>query len=417
MTTSMHIHPSSHFHSVLTLLCVLCAVIASVSVGGCARSTNEQDGRGHLLVIGGGLERDNAPVYRRFLELARSAAPDGVARVVIATAASGDESASEKSARAALAMYDAGAVIGCITRETPKGETVELLSRANAVFFTGGDQKRITTRYRPEPSAPPSAELAALRAVLERGGVIAGTSAGAAMMSEVMFLGGRSVDALGYARPGSNSPARGTPTDDPDNPANADEPPPGKGPNIGAGMGLIRTLITDSHFVERNRIGRLVAALEASNLRLGLGVAENACVHVDLASGEIVGISEAASQLIDIGAMHRQGQVRLNVRALTLRKETRVNINELLRTPAPPPQARAERSPPPIDITSTGERDRAERRVLALRVFERAANAPTDERFTLVLDGWQITTRRADGPGERGQTWLAFDLQPTADGR
>lgn len=422
MPTHAHIHASIS-RTLRTLLRTLCMLSVGLLAAGCTRSDNAQNTSGHLLVIGGGLERDNAPVYQRILALAQTAAPDGKARIVIATAASGDEAASEKIARAAFALYDPTAVTACINRDSPSDETVLILSRANAVFFTGGDQKRITTRYRPDPAAAPTAELLAFRRLLSRGGVIAGTSAGAAMMSEIMFLGGRSVDALGYPRPQANSNPRGVSTDDPDNPASPDDAQLAKGPNIGQGMGFISGLITDSHFIERNRIGRLVAALEASNVRLGLGVAENACVHVDLRTGEIVGVSPAASQLIDIGAMHRDGPARRSALALTINQDTRVNINDVLRTPAVKPTLVASSSEStPIDISATGttttEGNRAERRLLALRLFQRAASTSTSTQFKLVLDGWQITARRADQPEaptrSRAHTWIAFDLEPTA---
>ncbi|MBL0870459.1 MAG: cyanophycinase [Phycisphaerales bacterium] len=417
MPTHAHIHVLIS-RPLRTLLCTLCVLCPALLSAGCARRDTAHNANGHLLVIGGGLERDNAPVYQRILELAKAASPEDKARVVIATAASADEAASEKSARAAFALYDTKAVIACITRDTPSDETVLILSRANAIFFTGGDQKRITARYRPDPAAAPSPELLAFRELLNRGGVIAGTSAGAAMMSEIMFLGGRSIDALGYPRQSANAAGRSNQTDDPDNPASPDEAPPAKGPNIGPGMGFIRTLITDSHFIERNRVGRLVAALEASNLRLGLGVAENACVHINLRTGEIVGISAAASQLIDIGAMHREGPARRNALAFTLNKDTRVNINDVLRSPAASQPQREPTQAQPIDITAAvpdaPESNRAERRLLSLRLFERAASASPRTAFKLVLDGWQITARQADRADTNKHTWIAFDLEPTA---
>lgn len=413
MPTHAHIHALIS-RPLRTLLCTLCVLCPALLSAGCARTDATHAASGHLLVIGGGLERDNAPVYQRILALAQAASPEGKARVVIATAASGDEAASEKSARAAFALYDPTAVIACVTRDTPADETIAALSLANAVFFTGGDQKRITTRYRPDPAEAPTAELLALRELLNRGGVIAGTSAGAAMMSEIMFLGGRSIDALGYPRPSTTAAGRSNQTDDPDNPVSPDEAPPAKGPNIGPGMGFIRTLITDSHFIERNRIGRLVAALEASNLRLGLGVAENACVHIDLHTGEIVGISAAASQLIGIGAMRREGPARRNALALTLNQDTRVNINDVLRSPIAGQPPREATQTQPINISpAAGEGNRAERRLLSLRIFERAASASPSDQFRLVLDGWQITARQAHRPATNKHTWISFDIEPT----
>ena len=135
---------------------------------------------GTLLLIGGGLDDDNRP-----------------ARIVIATAATGDQ------------------------------ETVATIDQASAMFFTGGDQQRITDRYHPHDQ--PSPEWLAMGRLLARGGVIAGTSAGDAKMGE----------------------------EDEEDPAQL-------GPRLGPGMRFLPWAISDSHFFERDRIGRLVAALEAT---------------------------------------------------------------------------------------------------------------------------------------------------------
>src|SRR5262245_63069585 len=82
------------------------------------------------------------------------------------------------------------------------------------------------------------------------------------------------------------------------------------GPRIGKGMGFLPWAIADSHFFERQRFGRLVAALEASGKRLGIGVAENSCVEVDLAAGELIGVSENESLLVDAGGLQRDGLAR-----------------------------------------------------------------------------------------------------------
>jgi cyanophycinase len=172
------------------------AVLLAVSCGLSCTSTGADVGvpvrRGTLLLIGGGLDDDAELVYRRFLELASAR---GTPRIVVATAATGpqDEEATDKSE--ALAVWSPGVSVDILRRETSTAASVAMIDGATAMFFTGGDQKRITDRYRPEGRSTP--EWEAMRRLLDRGGVIAGASAGDAMMGTFMILGGGSSRALG----------------------------------------------------------------------------------------------------------------------------------------------------------------------------------------------------------------------------
>ena len=208
--------------------------------------------RGHLLAIGGGLEDDNKPVYERFITLAREAAKSGAPRILIATAASLNE---EPAGRIEIIRkYCPECQFDAIVRATPEAETVALIDAASAMFFTGGDQKRITTRYLTDDKDTP--EAAAMRRLLARGGVIAGTSAGDAMMSDPMFLSGGSAEALGIP---TSRPSR-IDNDEEGNATTRPDREPSLGPRIGKGMGFFPWAIADSHFFERHRFGRLVAA-------------------------------------------------------------------------------------------------------------------------------------------------------------
>lgn len=323
--------------------------------------------RGTLLAIGGGLDDDNRPVYARFVALARAPGP---ARIVIATAASGDQDASANGRVAALTTWCPDAKIDVIKRETASAEAVALIDAATAMFFTGGDQKRITERYRPDDQD--TDEARAMRRLLARGGVIAGTSAGDAMMGELMMLSGRSAAALGVA------PRAGAQV----------------GPQIGPGMGFVPWVVTDSHFFARDRVGRLVAALEASGRRLGIGVGEDACVELDLATGELIGTSVADSLLIDVGGLQRDGMTRRNVRARMIRQGTRVSLTQ--RLAAPPPAVSAGPPAPLQDVPV--EEPGQNRRLASWRLFARAS-APDSGGWRLDLDGWTITAW-PDGDGE-----------------
>lgn len=360
-------------------MAIVAALIGACSLVGCA-STPPADRAGTLLVIGGGLDDDNKPVYERFAELARRAGPP---RIVIATAASGDQDAAAKGKVESLGSWCPGARVDVIRRETPTAETVALIDGATAMFFTGGDQKRIVDRYR--PGGAETDESRAIRRLLARGGVIAGTSAGAAMMSDVMFHTGRSAEALGIR----TTRASAGPDDDPDQRGQ-----PQLGPQIGPGMALVPWVFTDSHFFERNRVGRLVAALEQTGQRLGLGVGEDACVEIDLSSGELVGTSVAESLLVDVGALRRDGLTRSGARALMIRQGSRVSLPMRLATA---PQATPARPPGPaqdVPVVEPGQN----RQLASWRLFTRAAVAGGGARV-LRLDGWLIEAWPA-GDGE-----------------
>jgi len=84
-----------------------------------------------------------------------------------------------------------------------------------------------------------------------RGGVVAGTSAGAAAMPAAMIFGGEAGDAM----------HKGT-------------------VNMTAGLGLIRNVVVDSHFIHRGRFSRLLEIVSGSPGHIGIGLGEDAGVIV-----------------------------------------------------------------------------------------------------------------------------------------
>jgi cyanophycinase len=284
----------------LALLATAALAMAAPLAGAGAAAAGGQHGT--LLLIGGAILDDNRPVYRRFLELA---AAHGPAHVVIVTAASAEQDESAGYKIDALHTWDPALEIQVVRRETPTAQTVAAIDRATALYFTGGDQARITARYRPGDADTP--EWLAMRRLLARDGVIAGTSAGDAMMGEVMFLSGGSTAALGIVlAPPAKAPANEEADEDKDDPAKL-------GPKVAPGMRFLPWAIADSHFFQRDRLGRLVAALESSGRHLGIGVGEDAAVEVDLAHGELRGVSVAESLLVDTAGLRREGLDRLGL--------------------------------------------------------------------------------------------------------
>lgn len=120
---------------------------------------------------------------------------------------------------------------------------LDVLHGAGAVFFTGGDQLRITSRI----GGAPICER--IRELFNRGGIIAGTSAGASAMSETMLVSGPS-----------------------------DESHKMDSLQMAPGLGFINGVIIDQHFAERGRLGRLVGAVAQNPRLLGIGLDENTAV-------------------------------------------------------------------------------------------------------------------------------------------
>ncbi|MBS0387167.1 MAG: cyanophycinase [Proteobacteria bacterium] len=346
--------------------------------------------KGTLLLIGGGLDDDNRPVYERFLTLASAHGP---AHIVIATASTGDQQLEAIARTEALRTWAPRVDIEVVRRETGTADTVAAIDRATAMFFTGGDQQRITARYRPHDQSTP--EWEAMRRLLARGGVIAGTSAGDAMMGEVMFLGGGSATALGV----SPVPSIAPPREDED-----DEDPALLGPRVGPGMRFMPGAISDSHFFERDRIGRLVAALEASGRRLGIGVGEDAAVELNLDSGELRGVSVSESLLVDIKGLKRTGSVRTGIVARLVAQGDRLKLADWPshRTPVPEPSVEPMRV---IPITEPGQN----RQLAAWRMF-RQARDPASPPMRQQLRGYTLTVY----PAGSGDVALEINTAPAA---
>lgn len=148
-------------------------------------------------------------------------------------------------------------------------EVVQGILQADAVFITGGSQMRLMDVLRDTPA------LAALRHLHGQGGrCIAGTSAGAAVMSQHMITQG----------PAVRSPRKDV-------------------IGTGAGIGLLPAAIVDQHFSERGRLARLLSALAQRPDLLGVGVDEDTALIVE-AGKAIEVIGSGAVTLVDASGLH-----------------------------------------------------------------------------------------------------------------
>ena len=249
------------------------SLIAAASLCACASAPrlpeSETGLQGKLVIAGGGMSERSLEVREAFLEL-RLAGPIGVIG-----AASSDPAGSARRGAAALNEVAGGQLAVALPFNSKEPEladddaAVAMIESCGGLWFTGGSQLRIVEALRPEGRE--SAAWRACQALLDRGGVIGGSSAGAAMMCDPMIRRGRSANAM---RAGVGP----------------------EGVDLGAGMGFFPWGLIDQHFLERGRFGRLVVALGETGIRFGWGISEDSAIVVDRTTGwaEVIGSSGLA---------------------------------------------------------------------------------------------------------------------------
>ncbi len=208
---------------------------------------------GKLVIVGGGDTPDE--VRTRFVELAGGKD----ARIVVIPTASdlADSADSENRLDVWRDMEVADVtVLHTRSREVANDpEFVKPLEEATGVWFTGGKQSRVMEAYHGTQAET------AIRAVFEKGGVIGGTSAGAAIMSAVMIL-------------------RGNPEVE-----------------VGEGFGFLPGTVIDQHFLKRNRQNRLINVVSTYPDLIGLGIDEDTAVIVEGQRLSVVGDSQVVTCL------------------------------------------------------------------------------------------------------------------------
>src|SRR3954469_3561007 len=144
--------------------------------------------RGTLLIVGGRERPDNAALHQRFIQ---AAGGQEHARIGILPTASVDDASARRKA-GVFARYGVPAahieVIDIPRNDRAKAKDPAVaarIRRCTGLYFVGGDQTRITGAFHEEDGSDTPA-LEAVRDVLSRGGVVAGTSAGGAAMGATM---------------------------------------------------------------------------------------------------------------------------------------------------------------------------------------------------------------------------------------
>jgi cyanophycinase len=211
--------------------------------------------QGNLVIIGGAEDKDaDCIILRRFVDLA------GGKEAIIGVITTATEYPGEVGNQYQKLFYDLGAlrIENLIINKRDDADDqhiVERLASCTGVFFTGGDQLRIT-------SIIGGSEVdKALRVAYKDGVVIAGTSAGASVMSDTMIVEGDDTDTAKKCTL-----------------------------NMAHGMGLLEEVVIDQHFAQRGRINRLLTAVAENPYVLGVGIDEDTAIIVNSdATFEVIG--------------------------------------------------------------------------------------------------------------------------------
>jgi cyanophycinase len=240
--------------------------------GGERGSRRDGSAGGRLVVIGGAERRGDGGtvILERFAALAGG---DRARVAIVATASREPEPLEDEYIKlfTTLGVGDVRAVRLDSRERANSDAAVAALTDATGVFFTGGDQLRVATLL------GGTRVDSVLHARIAAGDlVLAGTSAGAAMMSSTMVLGGDDVGVTtGSVR-------------------------------TGPGLEFLPGVLIDMHFAERGRLNRLLSAVALFPHELGLGIDEDTAIVVDgdrfevVGSGSVTVIDAGLADLIDI---------------------------------------------------------------------------------------------------------------------
>lgn len=238
--------------------------------------------RGVLMPIGGAEDKlDDKIILSAFAQIAGGKS----ARIVVVPTASSIEAAGLRYKALFLGMgVESAEVVYIANRDDANGHApLNLVQDATGIFLTGGNQMRLSaiiggTRFE---------QLVRQRHM--EGAVVAGTSAGASILSAHM---------VAYGASGATPKQRMA--------------------QLVAGFGLISNVIIDQHFRQRDRIGRLLALVASNPGLLGVGIDEDTAAMIDDAGVlEVIGrhgvtIVDGSEMYSDIFQVKGHGEITVS---------------------------------------------------------------------------------------------------------
>ena len=212
---------------------------------------------GALVVVGGG--QIGSDIVNRFVSLAGGAK---LARIVVIPTAAGDSSYAPDWPGAQM-FRNAGVknltILHAQSREVADREDfVTPIRAATGVWFPGGRQFRLADSYLDTRT------LNELHALLARGGVIGGTSAGASIQASYLIRGARETNTLVMA------------------------------PGYEQGFGFLHDAAVDQHLSQRGRQNDMLRVIERYPTLLGIGLDEGTAIVVRGDTAEVVGPGRVA---------------------------------------------------------------------------------------------------------------------------
>jgi cyanophycinase len=211
-----------------------------------------------LIIIGGGEDREGEKtILRDVVRRSRRG------KVVVATVATRDPEGYFEMYDRAFGELGVAEVVNLEIRtrcDALDQARLQALEGAAVIFFTGGDQLRITSQIGDTPVEWK------LRALYESGCIVAGTSAGASAVCETMLVrgSGRESHRIGDVE-------------------------------MAPGLGFLQDVVIDQHFAQRGRMGRLLGVVAENPRVLGIGIDEDTAIIVE---------NEARFEVLGTGAVY-----------------------------------------------------------------------------------------------------------------
>lgn len=275
-------------HRLLAMVLVFLMVFSLIP----AYAQDNSSPKGSLVMIGGAEESTNADIFNKFIEL--GGGKDKIKIAIISAASSspistGEDYVKDFSSYGVLKenikVFPIAVEDDSDTKDIDESlwakngfsaEVAKEISGYSAVFFTGGDQLLIVKAL-VDSNGKDGAVLTEIRNIYKNGGVLGGTSAGTAIMTDPMIGSGTSMGAMiqgvtykdNWGVEGDNRVF------------------------LTKGLGFLPNAITDQHFLKRGRIGRLVVALFDQKIKMGYGIDENTALVFKNGELEVVGASGA----------------------------------------------------------------------------------------------------------------------------